>query len=140
MSKTSGIFLTVVLLTQCVPISAQTITEPSCVTISVTAGGYFTIQCGDPAWVYGGQIEGTVVDINGPSQGQDSNTVSTNGLFDEFTVDYSDPLGNPWRMQLRAYRDVPSAIVAFSPLVTVPNQAPYAELKQFPITPHHFSL
>jgi hypothetical protein len=140
MGKTSSIFLTFLLLAQCGSLSAQTITEPSGVTVSVTADGHFRILSGEPAWVYGGQIEGTVVDIDGPSRGQDNNSVSVNGPFDEFAIDYSDPLGNPWRMQLRAYRVVPSAIVSFSPLVTVPNQGPYAELNLFPNTPHHFSL
>ena len=42
-------------------------------------------------------------------------------------------------MELRAYRQLASAILSFSPLNSVPNQRPYAVLTQFPVTPHHFS-
>ena len=73
-------------------------------------------------------------------RGSDDNAVSTNGPFDEITVNYSDPEGNPWRMQLRAYRDEPSAILSFSPLAFVLNWRPYAILTRFPIAAHHFSL
>ncbi len=118
---------------------AQSITEPGGVTIGVTSAGTFSIRPPDPAWTYSGSIPGHVTHIAGPVTGADNNHVSTNGPFDEFTVSYSDPEGNPWSMQLRAYRNLPSATISFSPLVTVANQRPYAVLHQFPITPHHFS-
>jgi hypothetical protein len=117
----------------------QSISEPSGVTISVTGAGAFTISSGHPAWTYAGSIPGHVTYIAGPESGSDNNAVSTNGLFDQLTVNYSDPEGNPWSMQVRAYRSSPSASISFSPLTTVPNQRPYAVLHQFPITPHHFS-
>jgi len=117
----------------------QKISEPSGVTISVTNAGSFTIQPADPAWSYSGSIPGHVNSITGPVSGSDNNPVSTNGPFDEFTVNYSDPDGQPWRMQIRAYRSTPSATISFSPLTAVPNQRPYATLNQFPITAHHFS-
>ncbi|HTC88818.1 MAG TPA: hypothetical protein VK686_11000 [Bryobacteraceae bacterium] len=117
----------------------QKITEPSGVTISVTNAGAFNIQGGDPAWTYAGSIPGHVTNAAGPAEGFDNNQVSTNGAFDEFTVDYADPEGQPWRMQVRAYRALPSATISFSPLVAVQNKRPYAILSQFPITPHHFA-
>ena len=117
----------------------QSISEPGGVTVGITSTGTFTIRPADPAWTYSGSIQGRVTKIAGPVSGSDNNQVSTNGPFDEFTVNYSDPDGNPWRMQLRAYRSLPSATISFSPLATVPNQGPYAVLHQFPITPHHFS-
>ena len=117
----------------------QSISEPSGVTIGVTSAGTFTISSGDPAWTYAGSLPGHVTHVAGPATGSDNNAVSTNGPFDQFTVNYSDPEGNPWSMQLRAYRSSPSASISFSPLATVPNKRPYAVLHQFPITPHHFS-
>jgi hypothetical protein len=117
----------------------QSINEPSGVTIGVNHAGTFSIQPGDPAWTYSGSIPGHVASITGPVSGSDNNQVSTNGTFDEFTVIYLDPEGNPWRMQLRAYRNLPSATISFSPLTTVPNQRPYAVISRFPTTPHHFS-
>ncbi len=119
--------------------TGQSISEPSGVTIGVTSAGAFTVSCGDPAWTYSGSIPGHVTHIAGPGSGSDNNAVSTNGPFDQFTVNYADPEGNPWSMQVRAYRSSPSASISFSPLATVPNQRPYAVLHQFPITPHHFS-
>lgn len=117
----------------------QSISEPSGVTISVTNTGIFSIQPKDSAWTYSGTLAGHVTGITGPVSGSDNNKVSTNGPFDQFTVSYLDPDGNPWSMQLRAYRDLPSATISFSPLTDVPNQRPYAVLHQFPTTPHHFS-
>ena len=117
----------------------QSITEPSGVTIGVASDGTFTIQSAEPVWTYSGSTSGRVIDITGPVRGSDNNQVFTNGPFDEFTVDYTDPDGNPWSMQLRGYRYLRSATISFSPLTTVPNQRPYAVLHQFPITPHHFS-
>jgi hypothetical protein len=117
----------------------QKISEPSGVTIGITSAGTFTIQPADPAWSYSGSIPGHVNNITGPRSGSDDNQVSTNGPFDEFTVSYSDADGQPWRMQLRAYRSTPSATISFSPLTAVPNQRPYAVLNQFPTTSHHFS-
>lgn len=117
----------------------QSLTEPSGVAIGVTGSGTFTIQGGAPAWTYSGNISGSVTSITGPVLGFDNNQVSTNGPFDQFTVDYSDRGGNPWRMQLRAYRDLASATVSFSPLATAPNPGPYAVLNKFPVTPHHFA-
>src|ERR1700733_7385032 len=75
---------------------AQKVTEPSGVTIGVTHAGTFNIQGADPAWTYAGSIPGQVTNIAGPDEGFDNNQVSTNGAFDEFTVDYSDPEGQPW--------------------------------------------
>jgi hypothetical protein len=117
----------------------ESITEPSGVTIQVTNTGVFSIRPADPAWTFSGSIPGRVTSITGPVGGADNNSISTNGPFDQFTVQYSDPEGHPWSMQLRAYRSLPSATISFSPLVTVPNQRPYATLNKFPITPHHFS-
>jgi hypothetical protein len=117
----------------------QSISQPSSVTIGVTSGGDFTIQSGAPAWIYSGSIPGHVMNIAGPVGGSDSNPVSTNGPFDEFTVNYSDLEGNPWRMQIRAYRYIPSATISFSPQVTLRNRRPYVVLTQFPSTAHHFS-
>lgn len=118
---------------------AQNITQPSGVSISISGAGDFSIQSGAPAWTYSGKLPGQVTAIGGPSSGSDNNKISTNGLFDELTVTYSDARGDPWRMQLRAYRSIPSATISFSPLATVPNQGPYAVFTQFPITQHHFS-
>lgn len=115
----------------------QSVSEPNGVSISVTNAGVFTIESG--GWNYSGTITGRVSGITGPVSGTDNNAVSTNGAFDQFTADYSDPDGNPWRMQLRAYHSSPSATVSFSPLADVPNVRPYAILHQFPVTPHHFS-
>jgi hypothetical protein len=115
----------------------QNVTEPSGVKIGVTHEGTFTIESG--AWIYSGTIPGQVNNIAGPESGLDDNSVSKNGTFDEFTVNYTDPDGNPWHMQLRAYRSLPSATISFSPLTDTPNSRPYAILNQFPITPHHFS-
>jgi hypothetical protein len=117
----------------------QKISEASGVTIGVTNAGAFNIQGGDPAWTYAGRIPGHVTNVAGPAEGFDDNQVSTNGAFDEFTVNYSDPEGQPWRMQVRAYRALPSATISFSPLVAVQNKRPYAILNQYPITPHHFA-
>ena len=117
----------------------QSISEASGVTIGVTNAGTFTIQGSEAVWTYSGNISGQVTSITGPENGSDDNLVSTNGPFDEFTVNYSDPEGKPWRMQLCAYRALPSATISFSPLTTVPNQRPYAVLSRFPITPHHFA-
>jgi hypothetical protein len=118
-------------------LAGETIGEPSSVTVDVDSTGVFTIQSG--TWIYSGNLNGSVISIAGPVTGSDSNAVSTNGLFDEITVNYSDPDGNPWRMQLRAYRSLPSATISFSPLTETANTGPYAVLNQFPITPHHFS-
>jgi hypothetical protein len=118
---------------------AQSLSEPSGVTIDVNSAGVFSIRWGEAAWVYSGTISGQVTNISGPVSGKDDNQVSTNGDFDELTVNYADPGGRPWRMQLRAYRESPSATISFSPLTAVPNQRPYAVLNQFPITAHHFS-
>jgi hypothetical protein len=117
----------------------QSISEPSGVTIGVAKTGTFTIQSGNPAWVYSGSIPGHPNYIAGPNAGSDNNQVSTNGLFDEFTVQYADPEGHPWSMRIRAYRSVPSATISFSPLTDVANKRPYATLSQFPVTAHHFS-
>lgn len=116
---------------------AQNIIEPSGVTIGVTHAGNFNIRSGE--WVYGGNIAGRVDSITGPAAGSDDNQVSTNGPYDEFTVNYSDANGKPWRVQLRAYRELPSATISFSPLEDVPNPGPLAVIPQFPATPHHFS-
>ncbi len=120
-------------------ILGQKISEPSGVTIGVTNTGVFTIQGSVPAWTYSGSIPGNVSTVTGPVEGSDNNQVSTNGAFDQFTVNYLDPEGNPWQMQLRAYRALPSATISFSPLMEVPNQRPYAVLNRFPVTPHHFA-
>jgi len=135
----------VTFLIQLVPVACapmllgQQISEPSGVTIGVTSSGTFTIQSGESNWTYAGSIPGQVINIAGPVSGADDNLVSTNGPFDEFTLNYLDPDGNPWLMEIRAYRNLPSAAILFSPLSTVPNQRPYATLTQFPITAHHFS-
>lgn len=134
-----GIVLFLVFVASASVLFGQSIAEPSGVTIGVTNAGTFTIQGSKPAWTYSGNISGSVISINGPVSGSDNNQVSTNGPFDEFTVNYSDPNGNPWRMQLRAYHYLPSATISFSPLTTVPNQGPFAVLHQFPVTTHHFS-
>lgn len=84
-------------------------------------------------------ISGTVRSVNGPSAGSDDNEVSTNGPFDEFTVNYADVNGNPWRMQLHGYRYSHSVSISFMPLTTLPNPGAYAVIDQFPTTPHHFS-
>lgn len=120
-------------------LKAQSITEPSGVTISVTKAGAFTIQNNEPGWTYSGNISGRVSTISGPITGSDASQVSTNGPFDEFTVSYLDSNGMPWTMQLRAYHSVPSATISFSPLVAVANPGPMAVFHQFPITPHHYS-
>lgn len=116
---------------------AQNISEPSGVTIGVTSEGAFSIQSG--GWIYSGKIVGQVASIAGPVPGTDDNQVSNNGPFDQFTVNYSDVGGRPWRMQLRGYRALPSATISFSPLVDAPNAGPLAVIPQFPATPHHFS-
>jgi hypothetical protein len=120
-------------------LQAQALREPAGVTIAVTSSGSFSIQSDQPGWMYRGAIAGRVIAITGPLSGSDNNQVSTNGLFDEFAVFYWDLEGNPWNMRLRAYRELPSASLSFSPLADVPNQGPYAVLSQFPVTPHHFS-
>lgn len=118
---------------------AQSISQPSGVAIAVTSSGDFSIQSGSPAWTYSGTVQGQVMGITGPQSGSDNNQISTNGLFDEFAVNYVDPAGTPWLMKLRAYRDIPSATICFSPLAATPNSGPYAVLTQFPVTAHHYS-
>ncbi len=127
------------LMTGSAGLFGQNIGEPSGVTIEVNSAGIFSIRSGEPGWIYSGTISGHVINIAGPFSGLDDNQVSTNGFFDELAVYYEDPGGNPWRMQLRAYRQSPSATISFSPLTTQPNRRPYAVLNQFPITAHHFS-
>jgi hypothetical protein len=78
----------------------QSITEPSGVTIGVASDGTFTIRSAELVWSYSGSTSGRVIDITGPVRGSDNNQGSTNGPFDEFTVDYIDPDGNPWRVSL----------------------------------------
>lgn len=117
----------------------QTVTEPSGVTLSLTSGGRFTITSAQPPWTYSGTVSGTVTNVSGPSTGSDDNAVSTNGPFDEFTVNYSDANGNPWRMQLRGYHYSQSVSLSFSPLATLPNPGAYGVIDEFPTTPHHFS-
>ena len=66
--------------------------------------------------------------------------MSTNGPLDELTVEDLDQDGNPWRMQLHAYRSLPSATISFSPLRD--GAKPRACMPcsiNFPITPHRFS-
>lgn len=123
------------MLSVCAALAAQSVTEPSGVTISV-AGSGFTIESG--GWIYSGSIPGNVIATMGPAAGHDESATSTNGPFDEFTVVSRDPEGNAWAMRLRAYQSLVSATISFSPLVTVPNTRPYAVLNRFPVTPHHF--
>ena len=78
-------------------------------TISVTSSGSFSIHSDQTGWMYQGNIAGRVIGITGPASGFDDNQVSTNGLFDEFKVYYSDNTGYLWLMRLRAYRALPSA-------------------------------
>jgi hypothetical protein len=139
MRRLVGVFVLLAPMVCATRLAGQSISEPSGVTIGVTSAGAFTIQSGEPPWIYSGSISGHVMDIAGPASGFDNNLVSVNGPFDELTVDYSDPDGSPWRMLLRAYRNIPSATISFSPLTAVPNHRPYAVLSQFPVTPHHFS-
>src|SRR5258708_618108 len=129
-----GVFVLLAPIVCATTLVAQSISEPSGVTISVTSAGAFTIQSGEPPWIYSGSVPGPVTDIAGPASGFDHNLVSVNGPFDELTVDYSDADGSPWRMQLRAYRSIPSPIISFSPQTAVPNHPPYAVLNQFPVT------
>jgi hypothetical protein len=135
----SNLLLVSVLILCAAELQGQSMAEPSGVSIAVTSAGTFTVQGGGAAWTYSGSVSGHVTNIAGPVGGSDNNEVSTNGRFDEFTVKYSDPEGNPWQMQVRAYRNLPSATISFGPLASVPNARPYAVLNQFPITPHHFS-
>lgn len=132
----TGVRWCVCALAGCAALAAQTVSEPSGVTIGVTGAGGFTIESG--GWVYSGNIPGEVIAITGPAVGYDNNAISDNGPFDELTVSSADPEGNPWMMRLRAYRSLASATISFTPVNAVQNKRPYAVLNQFPITPHHF--
>ena len=121
-------------------LAGESISEPGGgVTVSVDGTGRFTIASNRLGWTYGGSIPGSMLSITGPTTGSDNNAVSKNGQFDQLTIESLDPDGNPWRTELRAYHDLPTATISFSPRVKVPNKRPYAILNQFPITPHHFS-
>jgi hypothetical protein len=133
-------YLFLIPILQAIHLLGQRIDQPSGVSIEVNSRGDFSIQSGEPTWSYGGKIQGTVTGIIGPARGSDNNPVSTNGPFDELTVHYLDQAGSEWRMQLRAYRNIPSATLSFSPRYAVPNVQPYAVLTQFPNAAHHFSL
>jgi hypothetical protein len=133
-------FLFLIPILPVIHLIGQSIDEPSGVSIKVDSIGDFSINAGEPGWSYGGKIQGIVTEIIGPARGSDSNAVSTNGPFDELTVYYLDLAGGEWRMQIRAYRNIPSATLSFSPQHAVSNIQPYAVLTQFPIAPHHFSL
>jgi len=137
--RSSRVVRFVVLLCSPASLLAEGITQPGGVTINISNSGDFQISYGFPPWTFGGKVPGQVTDISGLSSGDDNNTVSTNGPYDELTVSYQDANGNPWQVRLRAYRYIPIATVSFTNFVSVPNDQPLGIFTAFPNTQHHFS-
>lgn len=139
MKRSVGVYPFLLPLLLAASLAGESISEPGSVTISATSLGTFSIASAVLGWTYSGSIPGRVISITGPVVGTDNNPVSRNGQFDQFTIQSLDPDGKPWLTDLRAYHDLPSATISFTPLANVPNKRPYAVLHEFPITPHHFA-